>query len=251
MKLIAMLFISLIIFAGECRGAEYQPVENSPVFSSPKRKGSTASTGIRTTAPLRSASAPRTYVGKDGSALLFGTVEIGKALSTVPQWTDAISRNLKEPIFQPERYFNKSTTWKQLQDKASGQSPQKQLQLVNEFWNKWKYIDDRSNWHKDDYWENPAQFLQRSGDCEDYAIVKYFTLKELGFDPHAMRIVVLQNTMTGEAHAVLAVYLDGDVYILDNLSPIVMSHKRVTQYSPQFSVNEYQRWQHMRPMAKK
>ncbi|MDE5833216.1 MAG: transglutaminase-like cysteine peptidase [Desulfovibrio sp.] len=171
------------------------------------------------------------------------------ALKSLPQWLTVISKNSAEPIFQPEKYFNKSTTWAQLRDRTSGKSSLQQLQVINEFWNKWKYIDDRANWGMADYWAYPAQFLKKSGDCEDYAIVKYFTLKELGFDPHLMRIVVLKNTFTGEGHAVLAVYMNNDVYILDNLSPVVLSHKRIGQYEPQYSVNEFQRWQHIPPKS--
>lgn len=251
MRIFAIHIIAVLTLSAVCFSAEYKPVDNIPTFTSPSRKRpapAPARSAAKTRAPQ--ASSTRQYVGKDGSPLLFGTVEIGMALKSLPQWIDVIARNLKDPIFQPERYFNKSTTWRQLRDKALGKAPLQQLQITNEFWNKWKYIDDRSNWNTSDYWENPAQFLKRSGDCEDYAIVKYYTLKELGFDPRAMRIVVLRNTFTGESHAVLAVYLNGDVYILDNLSPVVLSHKRIGQYDPQFSVNEFQRWQHIQPMGK-
>ena len=96
------------------------------------------------------------------------------------------------------------------------------------------------------YWAIPAEFLKKSGDCEDYAIVKYFTLKELGIPAENMRIVVVRDTLRNLAHAVLAVYLNGDAYILDNLSNTVLSHSRIRQYSPQYSVNESGRWAHLK-----
>ena len=246
MKALFFLIIILIFAVCDSQTAEYKPVGRNPAGTAPARaKPQTASQ--KTSAGSRQAAAQRQYVGKDGSPLLFGTVEIGNSLNSLPKWTDVIARNSQDPIFQLERYFNRTTTWASLRDKASGKTPMQQLQLINEFWNKWKYIDDRSNWNMRDYWAIPAQFLKKSGDCEDYAIAKYFTLKELGFDPHTLRIVVLKNTFTNEDHAVLAVYLNGDVFILDNLSPIVLSHKRISQYAPQVSVNEFQSWRHIPP----
>lgn len=181
---------------------------------------------------------------------LFGTVEFGRPLSSLPGWLDVIKRNEASPIFQAERYFNKKTNWKTLRDQASGLTKMDQLRLVNKFWNTWPYREDQPNWGKPDYWEIPAEFLKKSGDCEDYAIVKYFTLKELGFDPRKMRLVILRDTVRNLPHAVLAVYLDGDAYILDNLSSAVLSHKRMGNYSPQYSVNEFGRWAHIKSKGK-
>ena len=177
---------------------------------------------------------------------LFGTVEFRRPLSTLPGWLDVISRNSASPIFDPARQFNRTTTWAQLRQRAEGKSPLEVLKLVNTFWNTWPYREDMANWGKPDYWAVPAQFLKKSGDCEDYAIAKYFTLKELGFPPADMRIVVLRDTIRNLAHAVLVVYLDGEAYVLDNLSNVVQPHSRLRNYNPQYSVNENGRWTHIK-----
>lgn len=244
----SLIFLIIILIFGVCdtQTAEYKPVGRNPAAIAPARPKAPTATS-KATAGTRQTAAPRKYVGKDGTPLLFGTVEFGNPMKSIPKWTDVVARNEQDPIFQLERYFNRTTTWGNLRDKASGKTPMQQLQLINEFWNKWKYIDDRTNWNMIDYWASPAQFLKKSGDCEDYAIAKYFTLKELGFDPHTLRIVVLKNTFTNEDHAVLAVYLNDDVFILDNLSPIVLSHKRISQYAPQVSLNEFRSWRHIPP----
>ena len=83
------------------------------------------------------------------------------------------------------------------------------------------------------------------------AIAKYFALRDLGFPASQMRIVVLKDTLRNLDHAVTAVYLDGDAWILDNLSNAVLSHKRLSHYRPQFSVNEEYRWAHLTPSAPK
>ena len=177
---------------------------------------------------------------------LFGTVEFRRPLATLPGWLDVLDRNAASPIFTPQRQFNRTTTWAQLRERTAGKSPRDVLRVVNSFWNTWPYREDIVNWGKPDYWAVPAQFLKKSGDCEDYAIAKYFTLKELGFPPEDMRIVVLRDTIRNLAHAVLVVYLDGEAYVLDNLSNVVQPHTRLRNYNPQYSVNENGRWTHIK-----
>ncbi len=200
-------------------------------------------------APAPAASAPAS--GASRGIKLFGTVEFRRPLSTLPGWLDVLERNAASPIFRPDRQFNRSTTWAQLRQRAEGKSPRELLRLVNSFWNSWPYREDQANWGRQDYWAAPAQFLKKSGDCEDYAIVKYFTLKELGIAPDSMRIVILRDTIRNLAHAVLVVYLDDEAYVLDNLSNVVQPHTRLRNYSPQYSVNEHGRWTHIkgRPAA--
>lgn len=186
------------------------------------------------------------FNGPTGSVHLFGTVEFKRPLESLPGWLDVLARNSQSPIFQAQKHFNKKTSWADLRGKLEGKSLAEQLRLVNTFWNSWPYREDKDNWGQPDYWEIPAEFLKKSGDCEDYAIVKYFTLKEMGVDPKSMRIVVLRDTIRNLAHAVLVVYSDGDAFVLDNLSNIVLSHRRISNYSPQYSVNEFGRWAHIK-----
>jgi len=178
---------------------------------------------------------------------LFGTVEFKGAVKSVPAWVNMIQRNLKKPLFKPGTKLNASMTWEQLKDKLAPLSPMEQLKAVNRFWNQWPYREDRSVYGKPDYWATPGEFRLNSGDCEDYSIAKYFTLKELGFPPEKMRVAVVMETIRNIAHAVLIVYLDGDAWVLDNLSNNVLSHTRHRNYVPQFSVSEKFRWAHVRP----
>lgn len=227
---------------------EYRPVDQlgqgkRPVFS-PAQQASSPGRSTRSASIQKS---PRTYVTPTGAIKLFGTVEYQRPLKIVPQWLDVLKRNSEDPIFLPQKYFNKKTNWEQFRKNMENKSQFEQMQFVNKFWNAWPYKEDMANWGRSDYWAIPAQFLTKSGDCEDYAITKYFTLKELGFDPQKMRIVVLRDTVRNLGHAVLAVYQGDDVYILDNLSNVVLSHKNLTNYTPQFSVNENGRWNHIHP----
>ncbi|MBO4369655.1 MAG: transglutaminase-like cysteine peptidase [Desulfovibrio sp.] len=182
---------------------------------------------------------------------LFGTVEFKRPLTSLPAWIKLLERNKASSIFVNGKQFTKSSTWESLKAGAKGKQGLELLRYVHTFWNKWPYREDPLNWGVPDYWAIPDEFLKKSGDCEDYAIIKYFTLKELGIPADKMRIVVLRDTIRNLAHAVLVVYLDNDAYVLDNLSSAVLSHTRFKHYLPQYSVNEHGRWAHLkgRPVA--
>ena len=249
------LFFSLIVVALFAAGfisavahsREYVSVGTAG-FQAPKNHSARVAKKLEKR-PSASTGSSRSYVSASGKIKLFGTVEFGKPVETFPAWLDVLARNSDDPIFQLQKHFNKSTTWEKLKTRLDGKSSIDQLKIVNSFWNGWPYKDDKSNWGREDYWAAPAQFLVKSGDCEDYAIVKYFTLKEIGVDPKSMRVVVLRDTVRNLAHAVLAVYINNDAYILDNVSNSVLSHKNLVNYSPQFSINEYGRWAHMFPKS--
>ena len=188
---------------------------------------------------------------------LFGTVEFrAESLAALPQWRRVLDRIEEEqPIYRacgassdacPSRGV---MAWRSMVRAQIGNPPHEQLRAVNRFVNSWPYKSDMENYGRRDYWASPLEFLARSGDCEDYAIVKYATLRELGFDARRLRLVVVHDVLRDIAHAVLAVYLDDEVYILDNLTNAVLPQRRVTQYAPYYSVNEHARWALVAPAA--
>jgi predicted transglutaminase-like cysteine proteinase len=94
------------------------------------------------------------------------------------------------------------------------------LRAVNRFFNRLPSVLDLSHWGVEDYWATPSESLGSNGaDCEDYAIAKYFTLKELGVPISRLRLVYAKTWQSRDAHLVLAYYPDprADPLILDNL----------------------------------
>jgi predicted transglutaminase-like cysteine proteinase len=90
-----------------------------------------------------------------------------------------------------------------------------------------------------DYWASPLQTLSsRAGDCEDYAIVKYVALKELGFAASDLRFVVVQDTKHQVEHAVIAVRDDQEWLILDNRTMLVLDAVDARYYTPLFAFNQ-------------
>ena len=87
-----------------------------------------------------------------------------------------------------------------------------------------------------DHWQKPLETLKLgTGDCEDFAILKYFILKAQGIRVDKMQIVVLFDIQTLQYHEVL--WVDGR--ILDNQHDRVMPERDLeTRYLPFYSVNE-------------
>jgi predicted transglutaminase-like cysteine proteinase len=78
-----------------------------------------------------------------------------------------------------------------------------------------------------DYWATRLEFLvSGGGDCEDYAIAKYQSLLDLGFDAHKMGLCVAKDRYSGTMHMVLGVKEGGLVQILDNLSFRILPHDK-------------------------
>ena len=116
------------------------------------------------------------------------------------------------------------------------------LAPVNQFFNRTPPISDRELWHVDDYWATPAEMLSANGgDCEDYAIAKYFALKELGVPVAKLRLVYARTWYAAnEAHMVLAYYdsPDADPLILDNLDGVISSAASRPDLTPVYTFND-------------
>jgi predicted transglutaminase-like cysteine proteinase len=187
---------------------------------------------------------------------LLGTTEFrAPSLAALPQWQQALhrieaERNTYRKCADPggDCPSRGAAAWQTMIRDQAGRGRLQQLDTVNRFLNNWRYKEDSANYGRRDYWATPLEFFSRSGDCEDYAIAKYVTLRELGFAVEELRLVVVQDVVRDLAHAVLAVYLDDRVYILDNLTRAVTPQEKMTQYVPYYSINETTRWAHVTPV---
>lgn len=113
------------------------------------------------------------------------------------------------------------------------------------------YREDHRLWNAREYWASPQESLKRrAGDCEDYAILKYSLLRDLGVADKDMRIVVIRDTAARQYHAVLSVREKGSWKILDNRFSRVRSEKDLPHYTALYSVNASGAWAHS-PMPKK
>jgi len=183
---------------------------------------------------------------------LFDTVETQhKGLKPFPKWQNVIDTLRAKPGGCQDGKLNGCTfgKWKEFVDSLRGQKPEKQLASVNRYVNRFRYKLDPVNWGKKDYWAKPEEFFKRFGDCEDYSIVKYYSLRALGWDPKQMRIVVVRDMNLRLAHAILTVRHNGLDLILDNQIGLVVDSTRIRHYKPIYSLSEGKWWRHR--MAKK
>lgn len=125
-----------------------------------------------------------------------------------------------------------------------------QLRQVNARMNKASYVQDKNNWGQNDYWATPQEFMARFGDCEDYAIIKYLSLRMLGWDEQDLRVVAVKDLNLKVGHAVLIVYMTAKSgaripLLLDNQIPDVVKASSIRHYQPVFSINEKNWWRHV------
>jgi predicted transglutaminase-like cysteine proteinase len=118
--------------------------------------------------------------------------------------------------------------------RVEGMAPQKLLNEVNRSVNgAMRYRSDSQNWGQADYWANPAEIAAKgAGDCEDFAIAKYWLLRSLGYGADQLQVVVLRDTRRRLYHAVLVAHVGSTAYVLDNLSSQVSSDARYASYVP-------------------
>lgn len=184
---------------------------------------------------------------------IFGTREFrADSFAALPQWQRVLDRIESERAVyracsaDARACPNRGTlAWRALISSLRDAPRREQIREVNRFVNQWSYKSDDSNYGRSDYWASPLEFFGRSGDCEDYAITKYVTLRELGVPADDVRMVVLKDTLRDLAHAVLAVVQDDQVLILDNLTNAALPDHKIAHYAPYYSVNEQTRWAHV------
>ena len=139
--------------------------------------------------------------------------------------------------------------WKELSTSAKnrGLAEPEKLKLVNDFMLETPFYCDPVLWCMEDFWAKPVEFLANDGgDCEDFSIAKYFTLRALGVAEDRLRIVYAvyqRGTFTG-AHMVLAYYPtpEAEPLILDNINPSVLPASNRPDLVPVFSFNSGGLW---------
>ena len=130
--------------------------------------------------------------------------------------------------------------------KNRGLSERQKLDLVNDFMNQTPFKSDREHWGKEDYWATPIEFLSTNGgDCEDFSIAKYFTLRALGVPDDKLQITYVKEIKVyNEAHMVLAYFAtpDAEPVILDNINKTIQPASNRNDLVPVYSFNGSGLW---------
>lgn len=142
-----------------------------------------------------------------------------------------------------QRGVQNVSAWLAQLAQLQGRDEAELLRAVNDFWNQHVRGDeDIRLWGQTDYWATPLESLGRqAGDCEDFVIGKYFSLRHLGVPAEKLRFVYVRANVGGQsiAHMVLGYYPDAvsEPLVLDNLASSIRPASERTDLAPVFSFN--------------
>jgi len=137
--------------------------------------------------------------------------------------------------------------WRELIASQKGVPDAEALKRVNDFFNRRiRFVDDAEVWRQPDYWATPIETMGKgAGDCEDYTIAKYFSLRELGIPAAKLRLNYVKARIGGpassitQAHMVLGYYETpgAQPLVLDNLIGEIRPAAQRPDLVPVFSFN--------------
>lgn len=136
--------------------------------------------------------------------------------------------------------------WQTLIRDGVAESDWQRIHLANQFFNRQVvYRSDAEHWQKNDYWATPIEALGTAlGDCEDYALAKYFTLRAMGVEDDKLRLMYVRALNINEPHMVLVYFESHDdiPYVLDNMVADIQQAQFRTDLRPIYSFNASGLW---------
>lgn len=127
-----------------------------------------------------------------------------------------------------------------LLNKLDKKSNIKKLEAVNDFFNKIDYSTDLKIWNKKDYWASRTEFISvANGDCEDYVIAKYFSLRQLGIPPEQIFLTYVKAIKYRQSHMILTYFetKNSIPLVLDNINKKILPSTKRRDLRPLFSFN--------------
>lgn len=190
----------------------------------------------------------RRFVAGIGTLLLASALGLHPGPATASLDAARLRQNMQRLYGQ--QGLNILEEWFRLLDQLRTAPLQSQLREVNNFFNRRiRWVDDIDNWGREDFWATPLETMGRGqGDCEDYSIAKYVTLKQLGVPGEQLRLIYVRarigRSQITQAHMVLGWYETpaAEPLILDNLVPSIMPAAQRTDLDPLFSFNSQGLW---------
>ena len=131
--------------------------------------------------------------------------------------------------------------WNRLLSEVQALPEREQLAAINRFFNhQLAFRTDQQIWGVDDYWASPVEaLLKGAGDCEDYALAKYFSLRQVGVPAEKLRITYVKALARNQAHMVLTYYdtAQGTPWVLDNLTDSIQPASERNDLLPVYAFN--------------
>ncbi len=140
-------------------------------------------------------------------ALFALAAAVAAILSSSPEFS--IAKAFLDKIEREYGVFAKRRAFAlvQMMNEARDLDEMGKLEKVNDFFNQTPYVSDKKVWGTSDYWATRLEFIGKDqGDCEDFVIAKYFTLKELGVPTSKLFMTYAKSLRYNTAHLVLTYY---------------------------------------------
>ncbi|MDL2266552.1 transglutaminase-like cysteine peptidase [Desulfovibrio sp. OttesenSCG-928-G15] len=164
------------------------------------------------------------------------------------KWRNIVKAEQASSSFSPEGLSlwapRHSAEWRHLRRQLEKESLLGKARLVNAFFNQRPYISDKQAWGVEEHWARPLDFMNKGGDCEDYAIAKYYALRAMGVPASDLRLAGLWNFRKKEGHAVLLLITPKHTYVLDNEERDLPLLETVHWYKVYYLLNEDTQWTH-------
>lgn len=135
--------------------------------------------------------------------------------------------------------------WRDLINQGAALPESEKLARVNAFFNQLPFVSDPEHWRKDDYWATPVEMIASDGgDCEDFSIGKYITLKEMGVPEARLRLTYVKALRLNQSHMVVTYFPTpgADPLVLDNLLGRIVPASQRRDLQPVYSFNGEGLW---------
>jgi predicted transglutaminase-like cysteine proteinase len=155
-----------------------------------------------------------------------GSLLLGPGVAQAAWSLDPVLRKAEKRYGRSSQARERLQVWQDLLNDSRQRPEQEQLQAVNRQINRQvRFRDDSALWKRRDYWATPVETLAKgAGDCEDFALAKYFTLLQLGIPQEKLRITYAKSLDLNQAHMVVTYYEapGAEPLVLDNLVDVIL-----------------------------
>jgi predicted transglutaminase-like cysteine proteinase len=167
---------------------------------------------------------------------LFGSIAISAGhAAQEARWRQVMHEDLGRP-----------GPWRAILDQVRGKAPEDRIRAINGWVNgRIQFASDQAVYGVGDYWASATESLTRGrGDCEDYAIAKLELLREAGVPVDDLYLVVAQDLVAREAHALAVVRVDDGFVVLDSRSDEIQRADTARDYRPIMTLGDGSVWVH-------
>ncbi|MCK5648177.1 MAG: transglutaminase-like cysteine peptidase [Gammaproteobacteria bacterium] len=176
------------------------------------------------------------------------------SFASIAEWLNAQQNYIlysEKKIAQIEQNYGKEVldrflNWKKFVTENQDKSETEKLKLTNDFFNdQLQWVSDKKLWKQKDYWATPIETLLKSaGDCEDFTIIKYFTLISLGVPIDHLKLTYVKALKLNQAHMVLTYSKTRRAVplVLDNINKKILPASKRKDLKPVYSFNGEGMW---------